>query len=74
MPDFRPDQPKGFDLDRCWKNRHSFGGTFQGRCSKPVDPTDDLGLCRDHIDELRDLNEGLPEIHTKELDVDAVLC
>jgi hypothetical protein len=71
MPDFRPDMPKGFDQNRCWRNRSSSGGTLQGRCTNSVDPKDALGLCETHIDELKDTNE---EICTEELDILAIVC
>lgn len=72
MPDFTTDAPPGFGMSQCWRNRTSMGGSFQGRCSKSVDPLDMLGLCPEHIEELRDTNEAT--IRTEQLDNEAVLC
>lgn len=74
MPDFGPAEVTGFGQNQCWRNRTTLGGTFQGRCSKAVDPNDALGLCQDHIDEMRDLSEESPSFRTEDLDNPAVLC
>lgn len=39
-----------FDLARCWRVVSQFGQ----RCPEKVDPEDMLGLCPDHIEEMRE--------------------